>query len=120
MDSKLLQQLGDGLREEFKHHIRAGMACAKCGAQDRPLAAHVGVFINGNPGINQRSWVPQATSYAPARGGPTICDRCAPPCKKCQLPILQGATVKWLKSFPGFRPANGFCKEHVRILGFTI
>lgn len=120
MDPKLRQQLGDMLREEFKHHMHAGMVCARCGAQNRPLATHVGVFLSGNPGVDPQSWVPQATSYAPERGGVALCDRCAPPCRKCQQPVLNRAMVNWLKSLPGFSPANGFCQKHIRVLGFTI
>lgn len=119
MDENLRQQLGNALREEFKHRPREGKVCAKCGAEGRPLAANVAVFLDGNPGLDARSWVPQSVSYAPARGGIAVCDRCAPPCKKCQLPVLEGACAKWLKSIPGFKPANGFCTEHMRILGFT-
>lgn len=119
MNENLRQQLGDALRQEFKHRPRNGVVCAKCGAEGRPLAAHVAVFLNGNPGLEQRSWVPQATSYAPDRGAPALCDRCAPPCAKCGQPYLDRATAKWLTALPGFKPANGYCKDHIKIFGFT-
>ena len=116
---KLRQNLGSALREESKHHEPDGRVCAKCGAEDRPLATHVSTFLDGNPGVDPRSWVPQATSYAPDRGGIALCNKCAPPCRKCQQPVLAGATRKWLKSQPGFKLANGYCSEHIRILGLT-
>lgn len=119
MNESIRKQLGDALRAEFKHCLRKGLVCAKCGTEGRPLAAHVAVFLNGNPGVDSRSWVPQSVSYAPARGGIAVCDLCAPPCKKCELPVLEGKIAKWLTGLPGFTPANGHCTEHMRILGFT-
>jgi len=116
----LREQLGAALKEEFKHHESRGRVCAKCGADERRLATHVAVFLDGNPGVDPRSWVPQATSYAPARGGVAVCDGCAPPCRKCEQPVLAGATKKWLISLPGYGPANGYCSEHFRILGLTL
>lgn len=115
----LRRELGSALRKEFEHHEPNGGVCAKCGAEDRPLAVHICTFLNGNPGVNPRSWVPQATSYAPDRGSIALCNKCAPPCRKCQQPILAGATKKWLMSQPGFTPANGYCSKHIRFLGFT-
>lgn len=120
MDPKLRQQMGEMLHEEFKHHTLAGLVCAKCGAENRPLATHVATSLEGNPGLDPRAWVPQRTSYAPDRGGLALCDKCAPPCRKCQLPVVEGAIARWLKGIPAFKPANGICTKHFRILGFTI
>jgi len=98
VDPRLRQQIRESLREEFKHHALSAVVCPKCGADARPLATHIAVSLNGSPGINPRSWVQQATSYAPDRGGLALCDKCVPPCRKCQLPVVEGATARWLRS----------------------
>lgn len=111
MDPNLRASIAEALNEEFRHQGLPGLRCARCGASDRPLAVHTTVFLAGNPGFDGLAWHPQATSYAPLRGAPALCDRCAPPCSKCHLPYVDRELGRWLDGFPGRQPANGIC-EH--------
>jgi len=107
------------LLAESKHQDRPGHSCARCGATGKGLANSIAIFVEGNPGYPPTTWLALPTSYAPNRGALLICTDCAPPCKKCQQPVIAGKTKKWLVALPKVFIARGYCREHAHILGFT-
>jgi hypothetical protein len=85
--STLREQLRKALLASYTHRFSEGTSCALCGASSRPLAFHMleaSIYGGAQP---PTGFVPMAGTPGRVRGSFPICTHCAPPCKKCGLPI---------------------------------
>ena len=124
MDSDWRGTIANALNESYKHRELRDVACALCGSRSKPLALHVISYAQDETAPLPPGFVPQSASRGTIRGAFPVCSTCAPPCAKCQLPIVT-ASVK-----AGFQRlydtldsedspvmwGNGRC-EHLRLFG---
>lgn len=114
------ENLREGLLSSYRHRPSSGDPCALCGEKTRPLAYHVlhASFPDGQS--KPQSFVPMSSSMGLTRGSYPLCDKCAPKCGKCQLPI-QTEKVLEFGQLMGARPALGVCQHmHLRQLMHAI
>lgn len=128
MDERLRQSLARALEASWKHRPVSGAACAICGSTSSPLALHVIQYACAAAGAAPKpaGFVAQSESLGTVRGGMPLCTACAPPCRKCGLPVATGKVRSYheflMRDFhsPGTPVAygNGICR-HVRFLGLV-
>ena len=105
-------QLRQGLLDSYKHRVADGNACAKCGKTDAPLAFHVlEASFNEGEALPQ-SFVSMSSSNGRIRGSYPICSSCAPPCKKCQVPVPTEKVLEFGSKLNA-QTGNGLCGEHI-------
>lgn len=108
--SNLREDLRQGLIASYKHRPADRASCALCGDRSRPLAFHI-LEASFNEGSSTPSgFVPMSASMGRLRGSFPICSKCAPPCKKCGLPIPTEKVLELgykLKTSTG----NGTCQD---------
>ena len=80
-----------------KHSVIEGSSCAKCG-ENRPIALYAIRCVHG---LNVRSpeGFMRITSLDKTviNGAFPLCDRCAPPCKKCGLPVMTKSAISFFQ-----------------------
>lgn len=98
------------LIESFKHRTEPGTSCALCGLDSRPLAFHMleASFTEGDH--LPTNFVPMSASNGRVRGSFPICNKCAPACHKCQLPIPTERVLE-LRHRLGASTGNGICQD---------
>jgi len=116
MDSDLFVKLRNALREDAKHRVSSDTTCGICGSKNSRFAFHVietsFVLYDPRPGFGS--------------GSIPVCELCAPPCKKCGLPIVTKKVMNYIKQNQPTSPevslrlGNGVCTEHIHILGLSI
>lgn len=106
------QAIRDALLQSYLHRNAEGCVCALCGAQDRQLAFHLleMSIIESEP--LPSGFVPMAHSRGCVRGSFPVCDKCAPPCKSCHLPIRTPAVGTYCGAAHA-RLGLGYCREHM-------
>src|SRR6266849_5145974 len=112
----------DGLRAElrksFMHRMAADCSCAICGSRTRPLAFHI--LENSFPenAALPLGFVPMSKSMGYVRGAFPICNKCAPPCAKCSLPIPTEKALEFGHKASS-HIGSGVC-QHVHTAGFVV
>lgn len=108
--SDFREQIRQELLASYKHRSGGAAACALCGSKSRPLAFHMleSSFNEGSALPNE--FVPMSASMGRVRGSFPICDSCAPPCKKCRLPI-PAERVMELGHRLNATNGNGVCQD---------
>jgi len=113
MNSNFRQTLRDSLIQSYKHRESPGTICAICGTKDSRYAFHVIEYSEYAAGNHMDG------SYA-------ICEKCAPPCKKCGLPIQTKIVIEFYKQQTSQNQQShhlhwgvGVCDKHIRIFGIT-
>jgi hypothetical protein len=117
--------LHEGIREEllksFKHRSTNDQCCAICGATEKPLAFHVLQYAQSEQENLPDAFVPMSASRGTIRGCFPVCDTCAPPCRKCGLPIVtkrvrvfyNRTCANLPKKTHSLLYGNGVCKTHL-------
>lgn len=119
MDENLRRELAKGIDEAHRHRFVEGARCAICGAEDVKVALHVIKFAAGKGEAVPDGAIPQSESFGTVRGGFPICERCAPPCPKCNLPVVkkpvkeyfESVHNKWHSSNSPINWSNGKCSH---------
>jgi hypothetical protein len=110
-----------GLLESYLHRHVDDCVCSMCGQSGVPLAFHViEKTISDNYGKSADAQFEQgfvlfasmSSSTGHIRGSFPLCPRCAPPCKKCNLPIDTLSVHNFAISVQG-SIALGVCREHI-------
>ena len=112
------------LVNSYKHRTSPGTACAACGATNRPCAFHLVEYAQPSGRSVPPRFVAMSESGGTIRGAFVFCDRCAPACRKCELPRVSGrirAVFKGLRksldsSETCLQWGSGRC-EHFHFLG---
>ena len=78
--------LAKRLHEATLHKQHDDLYCAICGKKGGNLALSVIKYTQDRNAPFPQYFVPQSASGGIVRGCFPVCDRCAPPCKKCNLP----------------------------------
>lgn len=116
--SSLKDQLRQGLLDSYKHRIDKDCSCAICGKTKVPLAFHV-LEAEFNEGVTlSRGFVPMSASRGRIRGSYPLCDSCAPPCRKCNLPIPTERVLDYGHNI-GASNGNGIC-QHIKFGQFFL
>jgi hypothetical protein len=94
MTAEAFAQIRAGLLDSYKHRMLEGDSrCAICGATGVPLALHLVEWAQpgGLPPIWPDVMIPMSrsntTGRGTLRGSFGFCSTCAPPCRRCALPI---------------------------------
>lgn len=109
MDQNVREKIRQALLESYKHREGNGDSCAICGSSKDKLAYHV-IEVDQAGVVNGSGML--------AHGSLPVCVQCAPPCKKCGLPILTKKVRIFLKNVKGNDQAGdihaglGICHEH--------
>ena len=113
MKSDFRQILRDSLTESYKHRESPGTICAICGTNRSRYAFHVIEYTESVVG-------------GLIDGSYPICEKCAPPCKKCGLPIQTKIVIDFYKQNTSQNRQShhlhwgvGVCTKHLRIFGIT-
>ena len=106
------QAMKEALRESYLHRNAEGRVCALCGAQRRLLAFHLleRSITEGEP--QPKGFVPVAISMGYVKGAFPICDKCAPRCSTCRLPIDTPKVHAYGRAVQA-RLGVGYCQEHI-------
>lgn len=114
MDFDFRKELREALLESYQHRAEPGTKCAMCGVENGRYAFHVIEFA-------------QYTPRGHIDGSFPLCEKCAPPCKKCKMPIRTSSVIKFYKKrlAENFKSLSihwgvGVCEMHMHILGITI
>ena len=102
----------EALRESYLHRKVDSCACAICGAQDKPLAFHLLEKSIKEHDSLPDGFVPMSMSMGYIRGSFPICNKCAPPCSSCQLPIGTSKALEF-GSAAQAKLGVGYCREHI-------
>jgi hypothetical protein len=110
-----------GLEESYRHRVVEGERCALCRSLDVPLAMHVIEFAQPeDQPVLLETMIPMSRSRGSVRGSLGLCETCATPCERCQLPIARKNVLDFLVALDALRPnsrdyyfglGNGVC-EH--------
>lgn len=127
MDENLRRSLSTMIEAAWKHRPMNGVACAMCGATSNPIALHVIEYAQPSSASMPQGFVCQSESYGTSRGGFPICSICAPPCRKCALPVVTRGVRRFHDSLKqrlsgtdtSLSYGNGFC-QHVRLFGVWV
>lgn len=106
------EQLRAGLHDSYRHRLVPGTACALCRREPVPLALHV-----LEASIDAHTPTPPgflAMSEARGRvlGCYPLCNRCAPACSRCQLPVPSEKVLEFGHRC-GAQSGRGVCSEHI-------
>jgi hypothetical protein len=109
------------LEESYRHRSVEGERCALCRSLEVPLAMHVIEFAQPeDEPLLLETMIPMSRSRGSVRGSLGLCEICAPPCGRCQLPIVSKNVLDFLAKLDALRPnsrdyyfglGNGVC-EH--------
>lgn len=99
-----------GLLQSYRHRAVEGFPCSLCGRFERPLALHLVEW--SQPGEFPVLWrdliIPMSQSDTTGelctRGSFGFCDECAPPCRKCGLPVRTKAIEDFRRERQGLVP----------------
>lgn len=91
----------DLFKSSYVHQEIDDAACAICGRADRKLAIHVIRYVHTGSGAWPSGFIAQSAGVAGVHGGLPICDRCAPPCWRCRLPIATSEVRKAFEQLVG-------------------
>jgi len=86
---RLRLELRANLIHSYKARSVVGVSCGLCRADDRPLAFNICDFYQGAP-EPRLPCVPLGENSIGRRWSLPVCTVCAPPCPKCELPIVSG------------------------------
>ena len=107
------QTMRDEIRKSYLHRKTEGCVCALCGSQDSPLALHLlEKSIKENEPL-PNGFLPMAVSMGYVKGAFPVCDKCAPECKSCQLPIYTPNVHAYRKTVQA-KLGVGYCSEHIQ------
>jgi hypothetical protein len=115
-----------GIREqllkESEHKDMPGKSCTRCGKSGRPMAFHIFQCATTESVTPPVWFIPVSASGGTLRGRTPICDRCAPPCKKCRQPIPTKRVLSMKSRLLAELPpgsvvlvGNGICKDHMHL-----
>ncbi len=111
MNSNIRQALRNALLESYKHKAAPGTKCVICGIENSKYAFHVIEFAQYSQGGH-------------VDGSYPICEKCAPPCKKCSLPVQSKLVIQFFKKLQGQNSESvsihwgvGVCSEHISLFG---
>ena len=114
------EKMRQGLLDSYKHRLEPNAHCALCGNTTHPLAFHI---LEGslNEGIQfPKGFFPMSVSNGRIRGSFPICDCCAPPCKKCKLPIPREKVLEFGYR-TGAQKGIGICYDiNIRVFATAI
>ena len=105
------------LRKDFMHRASDDSSCVICGSSTRPLAFHILERSYSQGVITPTGFVAMSMSMGAVRGAFPICDRCAPACGSCGLPIATERALEFGKSV-GASTGNGVCRQHMHFAEF--
>lgn len=107
------------LRADYRHKPLDGRfdcpcKCSMCGKRDTPLAIHVieKSYGSANEIVRGEGAVYYGSAAGYVRAFFPLCAKCAPPCRKCQLPTVPVSVVKFAISINA-KLGCGTCSEHV-------
>lgn len=117
----MFDEIRKGLIEAYKHKHLEEFRCVVCGAKKVKFALHVIEFYHHDSISTPACLVKMSHSRETMRGSVPICEKCCPPCRKCDLPIATtffNKVVQELKqAYPSvtFVIGNGICK-HIHVI----
>ena len=109
-----------GLLDSYEY-IR-NVRCVLCGQAGVPVSLRVIEYSHATTAEAPDSFVQQWHSGGKVCGSVPVCIACAPPCRKCSLPITTRWTVRMFRALQGryagitFALATGLCRAHVHLL----
>lgn len=112
MDANSRNAIAELLIKDSMHKVNDGKVCSICGDNVRPLAFNM--LRKGYPehAVPPKEFVPMAISYGSVKGAFPVCNKCAPPCKICGLPIPKEKVLEYGNSI-GATIGNGLCTNHI-------
>lgn len=110
--------IAEQLRKDFMHRTSDDSSCAICGSASRPLAFHILERSYSQGAATPKGFVPMSMSMGAVRGVFPICDRCAPACSSCGLPIATERALEFGKAVDA-RTGNGVCRQHIHFGEFA-
>ncbi len=106
------------LKESFLHRYVEDIPCAICGRLDLKLATHVIQYAQPQNKSLPTGFLPMSASGGTIRDCFPICEKCAPPYKKCGLPLPTRKVKDFLKTKRvelsgdiALYYGNGVCRE---------
>lgn len=120
MDTATRQLIREGLEEAYRHKPIEGGRCAFCGSEQGPFAMHLVEFSQDEDAELPDGFMPMSASFGRLRGSLPVCIRCAPPCRRCAIPIATRWTKKMVAALDASYPdrlilfGNGFC-DHIHV-----
>ena len=87
MNESLRGKIRESLISSYKHKHIDGVVCYHCCKNDRAVSFVLEKSFSEDDKLPY-GFVHQSTSLGRHRGSYAFCDICAPPCKKCGLPIV--------------------------------
>jgi hypothetical protein len=117
MDADSRNAIAELLIKDSMHKVNNGKVCSICGDAVRPLAFNM--LRNAYPEhvLPPKEFIKMAISYRSIKGVFPVCDKCAPPCKICGLPIPKEKVLEYGYSI-GATIGNGICKNHFHVQEF--
>lgn len=110
--------LAKGLKESFLHRYIENTPCAICGELNLKLATHVLQYAQAQNETLPDGFLPMSASGGTIRGCFPICEKCAPPCKRCNLPLPTRKVKEFFKTKKSelsgdiaLYYGNGVCRE---------
>ena len=109
---KRKEDIRSGLIGSYRHKNSEGGSCAICRETHLPLANHaVEAYLEDDQKIPEGFVLfSVASSWSRARGGFPVCTSCAPPCKKCGLPIRTEKVLKFAHENDATH-GEGYCRH---------
>lgn len=114
---RTMEAIAQRLRSAFMHRMSKDISCARCGDNSRPVAFHILEKWYSPNAATPKGFVPMSASLGTVRGSFPICDRCAPPCSKCYLPVPSERVIEFGLSI-GANIGNGLCHDHIHWVNF--
>ncbi|SEJ86441.1 hypothetical protein SAMN05216201_12312 [Pseudomonas linyingensis] len=105
------EEIAHDPKNALKHQVSDGCACAMCGATDRPLAFHVLERDYPKDDVAAQGFLVLSMTVDALRGSFPLCDRCAPACPKCGLPVETEQVLAFQNSV-GAKLGKGVCPQH--------
>lgn len=100
------------LKNDFMHRASNDYSCAVCGSVSHPLAFHVLQRSYSQGTTTPKGFVAMSMSMGAVRGAFPVCNRCAPACSSCGLPIATEQALEFGNSL-GANTGNGVCRQHI-------
>lgn len=114
------ESMANMLHDSYIHKQHDDLYCAVCGKKGGKLALHVIEYSQDQYKPLPQYFVPMSASRGIIRGSFAVCDECAPPCKRCKLPIYTDKITnffneksKELQGNGSLRCGNGIC-QHIQ------
>lgn len=108
----LKSKIASQLKKDYMHRDAEKLHCSMCRISGVPLAFHVVEKLVADKSTFPDGFVPLAHSRGFYRGSFPLCAKCAPACKKCDLPIVTKAIDQFTKNKNAII-GNGFCRDHI-------